>query len=79
LILGDNTIFAKIGDSQITFLNYGVLYIAYTMNERFNKAMSENLDNLIMKSTMISQSGEKERVRFFNKLREKIYEIRGFK
>jgi len=79
LILGDNTIFAKIGDSQITFLNYGVLYIAYTMNERFNKAMSENLDNLITKSSMISKSGEKERVQFFNKLREKIYEYRAFK
>ncbi len=78
LVLGDNTIFATLNGSRITFLNYGVLYVAYTMDERFNNAMSENLDNLIKKSVMISQSGEKERVRFFNKLREKIYEYKDF-
>lgn len=79
LILGDNTTMAELDGSRITFLNYGVLFIVYTRDERFNKAMSENLDNLIQKSTMISQSGEKERIRFFNKLREKIYEYRNLK
>lgn len=76
LILGDNTTMAELDGTRITFLNYGVLFIVYTMDERFNNAMSDNLNNLIKKSTMISQSGEKERVRFFNKLREKIYEYR---
>ena len=76
LILGDNTTMAELDGSRITFLNYGVLFIVYTIDERFNNAMSENLNNLIKKSTMISQSGEKERVRFFNKLRDKIQEYR---
>ena len=76
LILGDNTTLAELDGTRITFLNYGVLFIVYTIDERFNQAMSENLDNLIKKSTMISQSGEKERVRFFNKLRDKIQEYR---
>lgn len=72
LIFGDNTTFVKLDNSKITFLNYGVIQIIYTMDERFNNAMNENLDNLIRKSIMISRSAEKERVRFFNKLREKI-------
>ena len=76
LILGDNTTMAELDGSRITFLNYGVLFIVYTHDERFNNAMKENLDNLIKKSIMISKSGEKERVRFFNQLREKIYRYR---
>ena len=79
LILGDNTIFVKLENARITFLNYGVLYVAYTQDERFNNAMSSNLNNLITKSTLVSRSGEKEREKFFNKLREKINEYRGFK
>ena len=79
LILGDNTTFAELDGSRITFLNYGVLFIVYTKDERFNEAMYDNLHNLIKKSTMISQSGEKERTRFFNKIREKIYEYRQLK
>ena len=79
LILGDNTTFAELDGSRMTFLNYGVLFIVYTKDERFNEAMYDNLHNLIKKSTMISQSGEKERTRFFNKIREKIYEYRQLK
>jgi hypothetical protein len=79
LILGDNTIFVELDDTRITFLNYGVLFVVHTSDERFNSDMSENLDNLIKKSMMISKSGEKERVRFFNQLREKIYHYRDLK
>lgn len=79
LILGDNTIQAELDGTRITFLNYGVLFIVHTRDERFNNVMSENLDNLIKKSMMISKSGEKERVRFFNQLRERIYEYRDKK
>jgi len=79
LILGDNTTFAELDGSRMTFLNYGVLFIVYTNDERFNEAMYDNLHNLIKKSTMISQSGEKERTRFFNKIREKIHEYRQLK
>jgi hypothetical protein len=38
----------------------------------FNKAMFTTLDNLMKKSTLISAVGEKERVRFFKILRDKI-------
>jgi len=76
LILGDNTTMAEMDGSRITFLNYGVLFIVYTYDERFNNVMRDNMDNLIKKSTMISKSGEKERVRFFNQLRERIYHYR---
>lgn len=76
LILGDNTIMVELDGKRITFLNYGVLYVVHTTDERFNSAVSDNLDNLVKKSMMISKSGEKERMRFFNQLRERICHYR---
>lgn len=72
LILGDNTILAELDNNRISFLNYGVLFVVHTRDERFNTAISDNLANIIRKSAMISRSGERERVRFFNQLRERI-------
>ena len=72
LILGDNTYMAELDGERLTFLNHSVLYFVATKDEKFNAAMFNNVQNLIGKSTMISKIGEKERVSFFNKLREEI-------
>ncbi len=77
MILGDNTFFAELDDSRITFLNHSVLFFVATKDERFNDAMHGNMDNLMKKSTMISRVGEKERAGFFNQLRNKIIEYRA--
>ena len=77
LILGDNTYLAEIGNMRITFLNHSVLYFVGTRDEQFNDAMIKNLDNLTKKSTQLSNIGEKERVRFFNRLRDKIYHMQS--
>ncbi len=74
LILGDNTYMAELNDTRLTFLNHSVLYFIATTDERFNDAMFANLQNLIKKSTPVSTFGEKERVTFFNQIREKIRE-----
>jgi plasmid maintenance system antidote protein VapI len=73
LILGDNTIMAELADTRITFLNHSVLNIVMTRDLRFNNAMFANIENLMKKSTMISVIGEKERVSFFNRLRNNIH------
>jgi hypothetical protein len=72
LILGDNTTFFEAGDLKITFLNHSVLHFVYTRDERFNRMIFENFDNLMKKSTMISSVSEKERATFFNALRHQI-------
>jgi hypothetical protein len=43
-----------------------------TSDKTFNEGMFKNLENLIKKSTQISQVGEKERKQFFNKLRKNV-------
>lgn len=72
LVLGDNTIMVKLNDKPVTFLNHSVLYFVATQDERFNTAMEKNLENLMKRSTMISVVGDKERTRFFNRLRDMI-------
>ncbi len=69
----DNTLLAEMNDVRLTFINHSVLYFVTTRDEQFNNAMFTNLDNLMKKSTLISEVGEKERVRFFNRLRDKIH------
>ena len=72
LILGDNTNLAELDGNRLTFLNHSVLYFVHTSDKRFNESMFANLQNLLRKSTAINVVGEKERVRFFNRLRDKI-------
>ena len=72
LILGDNTTFFDAGDVKLTFLNHNVLHFIHTKDERFNKMIFENLENLMQKSTLISSVSEKERSTFFNTLRDHV-------
>lgn len=77
LILGDNTFMAEIGGMRLTYLNHSVLYFVGTRDEQFNNEMVKSMNNLIKKSTQLSSIGEKERVRFFNRLRDKIHHLQG--
>ena len=77
IILLDNTYLAEMDTRRLTFLNHSVLYVVTTTDEQFNENMFNNLDNLMKKSTMISTNGEKDRVVFFNQLRDKINQYRG--
>lgn len=73
LVLGDNTLLAELGDIKITFLNHSFMHFIGTRDKTFNQAMYNNLNNIMQKSTLISVSNERERVKFFNQLREEIH------
>ena len=77
LVAGDNTLLAELDGTRVAFLNHSVLYFIGTRDERFNNAIFNNLENLMKKSTAISAVGEKERVQFFNQLRDKINQYRA--
>lgn len=70
--LGDNTVFAELDTMKITFLNHSNFNFIGTRDERFNNYMYDNLSNLMRKSTQISEVGERERIKFFNRIRERI-------
>jgi hypothetical protein len=77
LIMGDNTALVELGDMKVTFLNHSFMHLIGTRDEAFNKAMFNYMNNIIQKSTLISASNERERVRFFNRLRAEIHRAKA--
>jgi len=72
LILGDNTILTVLGDRKIAYINHSVLNYLVTSDPGFCEYTYQNIRNLMKRSMLISEVGEKERKRFFNMIREKI-------
>lgn len=72
LILGDNTVLFEMDHLKMTILNHSIINIIYTRDETFNAYMYEVMQNLIKRSTALSVSSEKERIRFFNRIRDKM-------
>jgi hypothetical protein len=71
-ILGDNTIVALLGDAKVVYLNHSVINFMLTKDPAFCEYTCQHFQNIIKKSTLISEVGEKERSRFFNGIKEKI-------
>ena len=73
LILGDNSLLAELGDMKIAFLNHSFMHFIGTRDKTFTNAIFTNLNNLMQKSTLISASDERDRKKFFNRLRDVIH------
>jgi hypothetical protein len=72
-ILGDNSFCAMLNDTKVVYLNHSVLSFMMTRDTSFSEYIYQHHQNIIRKSTLISDVGEKERHRFFNTMREKIH------
>ncbi len=72
LVLGDNTVMFEMDGRRITILNHSVINFISTTDERFNAYMFDMLQTLVKRSTQLSKVGEKERYRFFNRIRDKM-------
>ncbi len=70
--LGDNTIMGIADNIKTVFLNYDVMNYMVTRDEKFCNDTFNDLQALIRRSTLISNSGEKQRNIFFNILLAKI-------
>ncbi len=56
----------------MVYINYNTLNLLTTHQETFCDKAEKYLDNLIKNSTLISASAEKERNKFFNKMKVRI-------
>lgn len=70
--LGDNTIMVVTDRVKTVFLNYDVLNYMLTRDEAFCGPCYDDLQNLMKKSTLISQTSEKQRNIFFGIMMAKI-------
>lgn len=72
VILGDNTILVTMDNTRAAYLNYNVLNYMMTRDETFCLQCNEDLNNLMRRATVISQTSEKQRNIFFGILLGKI-------
>ena len=74
IILGDNTIMVVTDRVKTVFINYDVLNYMSTQDENFCNPCYDDLYRMMKKSTLISQTSEKQRNIFFGILLNKIRE-----
>ncbi len=71
-IIGDNCILVELNDSKMVYINHTVLNILTTRDPVFTEYTYQHFQNVMRKSTLISNSGEKVRAKFFHYLRQKV-------
>jgi len=72
IIIADNTVFFKMGDTRMVMLGHNVINILATTDPVFCQHTENILKNIIRNSTLISVVSEKERNKFFLNLTDKI-------
>lgn len=76
VLIGDNTVFFKMGDKRVTFITHNNFNILTTSQETFCSLTENHLINMMNKSALISTTATKERSRFFNELLERVEKVR---
>ena len=81
VVLGDNTIMVITDSNKTVFLNYDGLNYINTSDGAFCNACYADLQNLMKRSTLISQTSEKQRNIFFgimlNRIKERKKSLTG--
>jgi hypothetical protein len=72
VVTHDNSILVVLDETKIAFIIHSVFKFMMTRDHQFCDHFQESVQMLMRKSTLISSVSEKERLRFFNKLRNKI-------
>jgi hypothetical protein len=72
-LLGDNTHIALLNEAKVVYINHSVINVFWTKDQAFAEHTYQNFQNIIRKSLLVSDVGERERTKFFNGMREKIH------
>ncbi|MBD0277306.1 MAG: hypothetical protein ICV81_04990 [Flavisolibacter sp.] len=73
VIFGDNSILVELNDNKIVYINHGNYHYIMTRDERFGQFTHDHFQNIIRRSTPISSANEKDRKRFFNRVRDRVF------
>jgi hypothetical protein len=76
VVLGSNTILIESDNIKEAWVTYNVLSYMATSDPRFSKKAFASFDNLLSRSTLISATGEKERKKFFYRVKEKLNQLK---
>ncbi len=72
ILIANNTILARMESKRIVYINYNTLNLLTTHQQSFCDKTEKYLNDLTRNSVLISTSAEKERNKFFNKMKERI-------
>ncbi|HSF45973.1 MAG TPA: helix-turn-helix domain-containing protein [Chitinophagaceae bacterium] len=73
--VGDNTLLAKAGDLRLVYMNHAAINFVFTSTAAFVDYNEEFMNNIIRRSSLISEVGERTRTRFFNLIHERIIQF----
>lgn len=73
--IGDNTVFFSMGDQCMVMKTYNMLNLLSTTDAVFCENIEKYIKTILQKSIPISNSSEKERIRFFNAMKLKVDEF----
>lgn len=76
VVHNDNIILVELGDSISTYIAVNSLNLLRTTNRYYCENVKNYINSIILRSNLISQSGEKERNRLFNKHLYLLEELR---
>jgi len=72
VLLGDNNIFVELDGTYLSYVLHTTINFMLTKDEQFTRNMYNHVQNLMKRSTLISEVSEKERSRFFRIVRDRI-------
>ena len=75
-LLGDNSILVTTNGSRISFLVHGTVNYIMITNPAFTSYHHEFAQNILKKSILVSEVGEKYRSRFFHIIHHRIEQCR---
>ncbi len=76
LIVGNNSFVFNLDNKKLSVVTYNVFHYLITSDLRFVSKSEEAFNTIINRSTLISKTGEKDRNRFFNSLRNRVNELK---
>ncbi len=72
IVIQDNNMMALLDNTRISFIPHTAINYLMTRDIAYSENFYQYVQNLIKRSTLISEVSEKERARFFRRVRERI-------
>jgi hypothetical protein len=76
VVIGSNTILTRLDGQTMSFIPYNVFSFLSTKDKVFGESIERSIGIIQSRSTLISETGEKERNRFFNLMKERVNDLR---
>jgi hypothetical protein len=70
--VGDNTLVAVAGELRMVYINHAAINFVHTFSPAFVDYNEDFMNNIIRRSSLISEVGERTRSRFFNLIHDRI-------